>query len=236
MKYSNSPLISGTVDLTAKSNARKSKTYNPTGEITVITPHHMAGVMTAKACAHMHKDSTKKSSANYYIGNDGKIVLGVPEERRAWTSSSPANDYKAITIEVSNSQAKAPWPISDAAYKSLIELITDICVRNGIEKLNFTGDASGNLTMHKYFTKTACPGPTLEALFPDIEKKVNANLSAGSIPISGEYYTVKKGDTLSRIALIHKTNIKTLRALNPDIEKRPGGINRIFIGERIRVK
>lgn len=237
MAYSNSPLISGKVDFGAKkSNPRKSKTYNPSGKISKITVHHMAGKMDPVDCAKMHLNGTRSASANYYIGNDGKIILGVPEERRAWTSSSPANDYLAVTIEVANSINSEFWPVSDAAYKSLIELCTDICVRNGIEKLNFTGDKNGNLTMHKYFAKTACPGPYLEERFPDIARKVNDNLSAGQIVVSPEpsakYYIVKKGDTLSKIGVMHGIRLAKIKELNPDIKD----MNKIYIGQKVRIK
>lgn len=237
MAYSNSPLASGKVDFgTKKSNPRKSKSYNPDGKITKITVHHMAGKMDPAACARMHLEGERNSSANYYIGNDGKIILGVEESRRAWTSSSPANDYLAITIEVANSQNGEPWPVSDAAYKSLIDLCTDICVRNGIKALNFTGDKNGNLTMHRYFSKTACPGTYLAERFPEIAKKVNDNLSAGMIVVSQapapEYYIVKKGDTLSKIGVVCGVRLSKIKELNPQIKD----LNKIYVGQKVRIK
>lgn len=177
MEYTNSPLAKVDVDFgTKNSNPRKNTTYNKTGVITKITVHHMAGVMTAKACAQMHYRSSG-SSANYYIGNNGEISLGVPESRRAWTSSSRANDYNAITIEVSNSKVGGDWPVSDAAFNACIELCKDICKRNNITKLEYTGDANGNLTRHNMFAKTACPGPYLQARFPEIADRVNGKAS-----------------------------------------------------------
>lgn len=236
MGYSNSPLISASVDLKAKSNPRKNKTYNPEGRISKITVHHMAGRMTGKACAQMHKDITKKASANYYIGFDGDICLGVEESRRAWTSSSAVNDYVAITIEVSNDCNGDPWTVSDKSMKALIDLCTDICVRNGIKALNFTGDKSGNLTMHRYFSKTACPGEYLASRFPEITRKVNDNLSAGQIVISpepaAEYYTVQKGDTLSKIGVMYGIRLAKIKELNPNIKD----LNKIYIGQKVRIK
>ena len=63
--------------------------------------------------------------------------------------------------------------MSSEALNSLIKLCADICLRNGIERLIFTGDESGNLTMHKYFQPTACPGPYLESKFGYIASEVN---------------------------------------------------------------
>ena len=46
---------------------------------------------------------------------------------------------------------------------NLLNLVTDICKRNGISRLSFTDNAEGNLTLHKYFASTSCPRPYLES-------------------------------------------------------------------------
>lgn len=135
------------------------KNSNPRTEpITKITIHHMAGVSTGKNCATAHKNGNV-ASANYYMGNAGDICGGVSEDRRAWTSSSPWNDQRAITIECSNSFVGDPWPVSDAAYNSTIKLCADICTRYGITP-HYTGTKDGSLTLHCFYAATACPGPT----------------------------------------------------------------------------
>lgn len=139
-----------------KSNPRKSKVLK-------ITPHHMAAIMAADDCARSHLYSSRESSANYYIGNDGTICAGVAEDRRAWTSSSRENDHQAITIEVSNNSRGPSWTVSEAAYGALVALCADICQRYEI-KPHFTGDTSGTITIHKMFWSTNCPGPYLEKI------------------------------------------------------------------------
>lgn len=170
--YSDSGLIE-VVDLSPYSYNRKISS-NPNGIIDKITIHHAAGVSSAEDILGIFH--AKAASANYVIGNDGKIGLSVHESNRAITSCSSANDSRAVTIEVSNSKFGGDWPVSSAAYESLIKLCTDICKRNKIKALNFTGTAEGNLTMHCYFAATACPGPYLKARFPDIALRVNRNL------------------------------------------------------------
>ena len=147
-----------------------------TGKIDRITIHHMAGVGSAESCGEIFASPSRGASANYGIGNDGRIGLYVPEEKRAWTSSSTANDNRAVTIEVSNSEARYPWPVSDAAYRALVELCADVCRRNGIKRLIYTGDTSGNLTRHNMFAATLCPGPYLQERFPAIAEEVNKRL------------------------------------------------------------
>lgn len=166
---SNSKLVSYTLISPNKNSPRNDK-------IRKITIHHAAGNASVETLGKIFADPARKASANYGIGTDGRIALYVDEADRAWTSGSRENDHQAITIEVANDGAGPAWHVSDAALESLINLCVDICQRNGIEKLNFTGDKNGNLTMHKFFEPTVCPGPYLERLFPTIAKKVNTLL------------------------------------------------------------
>lgn len=151
-------------------NPRKDK-------IKKITIHHMAGNLSVESCGNVFQDKNREASSNYGIGTDGRVGLYVEEENRAWTSSSKINDNQAVTIEVANDSKGPDWHVSDKALEKTIELCVDICRRNGIERLNFTGDSSGNLTMHKMFTATTCPGPYLESKFPYIASEVNKRLA-----------------------------------------------------------
>lgn len=148
--------------------------------ISKITIHHMAGNMSVEACGNMFYKVSRQASSNYGIGSDGRVGMYVEEKDRSWCSSSSENDHCAITIEVANDEIGGNWHVSDIALAKLIDLCVDICKRNGIPRLNFTGDKSGNLTMHKWFAATACPGPYLESKFPYIAEEVNKRLSNGS--------------------------------------------------------
>ncbi len=111
------------------------------------------------------------------IDSQGRVALYVEECNRAWTSSSRENDGQAVTIEVANDQVGGDWHVSDEAYEALLALCTDICRRNGIKSLRFTGDASGNLTLHNMFnSQTQCPGPYLEGRMEEIAREVNRRL------------------------------------------------------------
>lgn len=144
-----SKLATQNVPITAKCNPRQGR------KICKITPHYMAGNMGAKACAEYHKNSGAQASANYYIGSDGTICAGVPEEYRAWTSASWENDSQAITFECANVDGNGT--LTNACYKALIDLCADICKRYGITP-HYNGAPSGSVTMHKQFVPTACPG------------------------------------------------------------------------------
>lgn len=180
---SNSPLVDYVRISPHKNSPRKYA-------IDKITIHHMAGNLTVEACGNVFQ--TKKASSNYGIGSDGRVGMYVEEKDRSWCSSSGANDHRAITIEVANNSGAPNWTVSDKAYKRLIELCVDICKRNGIKQLNWTGDASGNLTIHKFFTATACPGAYLEARMPQIAAEVNERLMSYK-PLSDEPVRMKMG-------------------------------------------
>lgn len=174
--YSNSPLATKKNLFTTNYNPRNQK-------IDRITIHHMAGNLTIDGCKNALV--SRGGSVNYAIQSDGTIGLLLEEKNRAWTSNSPENDYRAVTIEVANAPGagEPDWKVTDAALQSAIKLCADICKRNGIKKLTFTGQLNGsNLTMHKWFYATGCPGQYLGGKFPYIVQEVNKILNGGSAP------------------------------------------------------
>lgn len=196
---SNSSLVDFTLISPNSTNPRNKK-------ISKITIHHMAGNLTVEQCGNGFANKNRQASSNYAVGTDGRVGMYVEEKNRSWASSSPANDHMAITIEVAN-DGGANWHVSDKALEKTIELCTDICKRNGIKKLNFTGDKNGNLTMHKYFAATNCPGPYLESKFPYIADEVNKRLNKNSEDLSMAQYEELK----SEIATL-KSTIESLKA------------------------
>ncbi len=179
MPYTNSELAS----ITVISPHWRQRTH----VIDTITIHHAAAVgVSAAAIGQTFLDPKRGASANYGIGTDGQIVLIVPEDKRAITSNSASNDNRAITIEVANSAGAPDWPISSDSYAALILLLTDVCRRNHIPELRWRGDKSligqvdlQNMTLHKWFGATACPGPYLESRMGDIAAAVNERLGTG---------------------------------------------------------
>ena len=177
-----SPLATKEI-LTNNYNARKKP-------ILKFTPHHTAVVATAENIAKNF--NTNGNSANYVIGSDGTIISCVPEEYRAWTSSSEDNDTQAITVEVCNTTAAPEWRVSDKALEALINLGVDICKRYNLQGFTWTGDKNGTLTIHKMFWATSCPGPYLESKMPYISAEITRRL---------------KGDN----PMVYKINIDELR-------------------------
>ena len=211
-----------------------------------ITIHHMAGNLSVEQCGNIFADKNRQASSNYGIGSDGRVGLYVDEANRSWCSSNGDNDHQAVTIEVANDVIGGNWHVSDVALAKLIDLCVDICERNHIDRLVFTGNASGNLTLHKYFAATACPGPYLESKMPYIAEEVNRRLNIKDNKPGTSAYIVKEGDTLSAIARIYNTTYQVLAEYNgisnPDLIY-PGQIinipqtnsNRLKIGDTVRI-
>lgn len=147
--------------------------------VTRLTPHHTACVATAEQIAGMFASSSRQASCNYAIGYDGSIVCVLEEQNAPWTSSSWDNDNRAITFEISD--CDYDWNISDEAVEAYINLCVDLIQRYpGLGgEYNYTGDTDGNVTLHRWFAATACPGPHLgsDELQSYIQKEVNRRLN-----------------------------------------------------------
>lgn len=184
-------------------------------KIDTITIHHVAGNATVEALGREFTKPNRNGSSNYGVGSDGRIGLYVDEANRAWTSGSGANDHRAVTIEVANDGGAPDWHVSDKALKATIDLCVDICKRNGIQRLNYTGDKTGNLTMHKWFQATLCPGPYLSSKFPYIAQEVNKRLRVITSPPSDEIYRIRKSwaDAASQVGAYR--NLESAKRICP---------------------
>lgn len=175
---SNSGLVNYTRISPNKSVPRNQK-------ISKITVHHMAGNLSVETCGNVFAPSSRQASSNYGIGSDGRVGMYVEEKDRAWTSSSSWNDNRAVTIEVANDEIGGNWHVSDAAWNKLVELCVDICKRNGMTSLTWTGDKNGSLTCHYMFAATSCPGPYLKSRMAELARTVTARLGGSSSTSSG---------------------------------------------------
>lgn len=202
------------------------RTPNRNHAIDTITIHCFVGQVTAKRGCEVFQPSSKGASCNYVVGFDGSIGLCVEEKDRSWCTggkdkngnpirvngiSGSSNDYQAVTIEVA-SDSTHPYAITEKAMAALVELCADICRRNGIKQLLWSGDKSlvgqpskQNMTVHRWFANKACPGDYIYQRLSDIAAKVNAKLGvtgtvqAPAAPASSVPYKVRITATDLRI-------------------------------------
>ena len=182
MAYTNSPLVSYT-----KLSPNHSGQRNHV--IDTITIHCVVGQCTVQTLGEIFAPVARQASSNYGVGLDGKIGMYVEEKNRSWCTSSASNDHRAITIEVA-SDTTEPYAVKDVAYNATIQLVADICKRNGIKKLVWSTDKNTrmnhlngcNMTVHRDYANKSCPGTYLYDRMGDIAAKVNEILGTAEIP------------------------------------------------------
>lgn len=233
---SNSPLVDYTRISPNKNSPRNHK-------IDTITIHCVVGQCTVETLGNIFAPTSRQASSNYGVGTDGKIGMYVEEKDRSWCSSNAANDNRAVTIEVA-SDTKHPYAVNDRAFAALLDLVTDICKRNGIKKLVWSTKKADrvnhkngcNMTVHRDYANKSCPGDYLYNRHGEIAAEVNRRLGvADTAPVAGAaqgvtVYAVKKGDTLSRIAAKYGTTYQAIAAYNGI--KNP---NAIRVGQKIKI-
>lgn len=180
---SNSPLVSYTRISPNKNSPRNHA-------IDTITIHCVVGQCSVETLGNIFAPTSRQASSNYGIGFDGKIGMYVEEKDRSWCSSSGANDHRAITIEVA-SDTKHPYAVNDKAFAALIDLVTDICQRNGIKKLVWSTNKADrvnhrngcNMTVHRDYANKSCPGDYLYNRHGQIADEVNKRLGSYQEPV-----------------------------------------------------
>lgn len=195
---SNSPLVSYTKISPNKSSPRNHK-------IDTVTIHCVVGQCSVETLGNVFAPTSRQASSNYGIGYDGRIGMYVEEKDRSWCSSNAANDNRAITIEVA-SDTKEPYAVNAKAYAALIDLLVDICKRNGIKELVWSTNKADrvnhkngcNMTAHRDYANKSCPGTYLYERHAQIASEVNKRLGSTNIKPapekpSGGLYRVQTG-------------------------------------------
>lgn len=178
MKMSNSPLVNYTKISPNKTSPRNKK-------IDTITIHCVVGQCSVETLGNIFAPTSRQASSNYGVGVDGRIGMYVEEKDRSWCSSNAANDHRAITIEVA-SDTTEPYAVNDKAFAALIDLVTDICQRNGIKKLVWSTNKEDrvnhkngcNMTVHRDYANKSCPGTYLYERHGKIADEVNKRLGS----------------------------------------------------------
>lgn len=221
---SNSPLVSYTKLSPNHSGQRKR-------QIDTITPHCIVGHLSLETLGNVFAPASRKASSNYGIDDLGRVGMYVEEKNRSWCTSSSSNDNRAVTIEIA-CDPKHPYKITDKALKGFINLSVDICKRNKIPKLLWKADKSligqidkQNITVHRWFNNTICPGDYIFSQLGYVADEVNKILLQENktivIPNTSLPYQVKintktlnyrKGPGTNHpvMGIIHKDQVYTI--------------------------
>jgi hypothetical protein len=117
--------------------------------INTIVLHTMDGFLNGTTA--WFSNPTVNQAAHYGIGQDGKIILWVPENMTAYHSGKYSVNQCAIGIETED--LNKPDEIRpDALYESAIKLVADIC-----KAYNIPADKD-HIKKHNEIVSTHCPG------------------------------------------------------------------------------
>lgn len=198
-KYTNSPLVSYT-KIAPRCNGYGARTE----DIIFFTPHCFVGQVTVERIGQVFADPNRRASCNYGIGLDGRVALIVEEKDAAGTSDSRWNDERAITIECA-SDATPPWAFKTVVYNKLVDLLVDVCKRNGKNKVLYLGTLAKTkaylssrksnemlLTEHRWYAAKACPGDWMHARMQNLADEANKRLGGQPQPTpTEELYRVR---------------------------------------------
>ena len=81
----------------------------------------MSGVLTAEECGSIFQDENRIASSHYGVGKDGRIGQYVDEENTAYANGDLEANFRAVTIETSNSKTSGNYPVSDEVLEVLIQ-------------------------------------------------------------------------------------------------------------------
>lgn len=262
---SNSPLVNYTAISPFKTSPRKRT-------IDALIVHCMAANLSVETCGNVFQRPNRNASSNYGIGSDGRIGMYVYEKDRAWCSGGKDKngkvirvngisgadwDQRAISIEVANDGgAETGWHVSDKAMESLVNLLVDICQRNGIPKLLWKNDKTlvgkmdqQNMALHRWFSNKSCPGDYLVSKHEWLMEQVNARLNGQPTPTpapSGFPYKVKitcdtlnvrkgPGTSYKVVTQVHKGEVYTITAEQNGWGKLKSGAGWICLKYTIRI-
>ncbi|MED1923042.1 N-acetylmuramoyl-L-alanine amidase [Bacillus velezensis] len=196
-----------------------------------ITIHNTANdASAANEISYMTGNS--ESTSYHFAVDDKEVIQGIPLDRNAWHSGDGTNgtgNRKSIAVEICYSKSGgARYRAAEAlAIKFVAQLLKE---RGwGVDKIRKHQDWNGKYCPHRVLAEERW-----EAVKAAIaaELKALGGKSSASKPAktSGSTYTVKKGDTLSEIAVKTGVSMAKLQAYN--------GIknaNKIVVGQVLKL-
>lgn len=177
----------------------RNRTIRDDRKIEYIVVHYVGAVSTAKNNTIYFKDTYRGVSAHYFV-DDTSIWQCVEEKDRAWHCGgaliyyNKARNDNSIGIEMCCFMNNGKLDISEKTIANTIKLVKDVMKRYNIPV--------ENVVRHYDVTHKKCPAPFVDdALrWADFKRRLTDE--------SSEYlsYTVKKGDSLWKIAKTYLGN------------------------------
>ena len=196
-----------------------------------ITIHNTANDASAANEISYMKNNSSSTSFHFAV-DDKQVIQGIPTNRNAWHTGDGTNgtgNRKSIGVEICYS--KSGGVRYKAAEKLAIKFVAQLLKERGwgIDRVRKHQDWNGKYCPHRILSEGRW-----NQVKAAIEKELKAfggktNISSSSS--SGSTYTVKKGDTLSKIAKAEGVSVANLQSWNNI--KDP---NKIKVGQKLKLK
>ncbi|MFP7377725.1 N-acetylmuramoyl-L-alanine amidase [Bacillus paralicheniformis] len=193
-----------------------------------ITFHNTANdAPAANEIAYMNRNG---SSTSYHFAVDDKeVVQGIPTNRNAWHcgDGDGVNSGNRTSIGVEVCYSKSGGAKYKAAEKLAIKFIAQLLKERGwgVDRVKKHQDWSGKYCPHRVLDEGRWDA-VKAAIAAELKALGGKSSSKPASKPSGATYTVKKGDTLSEIAVKTGVSVAKLQSYN-DI-KNP---NKIMVGQ-----
>lgn len=141
---------------------------NETGHIThtqhrktMVTIHHNGGRLSHEGVLNVWK--TRPASAHLDVDGAGAVAQYAWLNEYAWATGSTKGNQDSISIEMANSAVGGDWPVAEVTWKSAARLAGWI-----FAKIIGVRPNKDNMVPHHYWKATACAGPYMDRVFPQM--------------------------------------------------------------------
>lgn len=190
-----------------------------------ITFHNTANdASAANEIAYMIRNNNQVSY--HFAVDDKEVVQGLPTNRNAWHCGDGNGPGNRSSIGVEVCYSKSGGAKYKAAEKLAIKFIAQLLKERGwgVDRVKKHQDWSGKYCPHRVLDEGRWDA--VKAAIAAELKALGGKSSSSAAKSSGKTYTVKKGDTLSEIAV--KTGVSVAKLQSYNGIKNP---NKIMVGQ-----
>ncbi|MEK4136460.1 N-acetylmuramoyl-L-alanine amidase [Bacillus sp. FSL W8-0445] len=190
-----------------------------------ITFHNTANdASAANEIAYMIRNNNEVSY--HFAVDDKEVVQGIPTNRNAWHCGDRNGPGNRSSIGVEVCYSKSGGAKYKAAEKLAIKFIAQLLKERGwgVDRVKKHQDWSGKYCPHRVLDEGRWDA--VKAAIAAELKALGGKSSSSAAKSSGKTYTVKKGDTLSEIAV--KTGVSVAKLQSYNGIKNP---NKIMVGQ-----
>ncbi|MCY7952932.1 N-acetylmuramoyl-L-alanine amidase [Bacillus inaquosorum] len=200
-----------------------------------ITIHNTANDASAANEISYMKNNSSSTSFHFAV-DDKQVIQGIPTNRNAWHTGDGTNgtgNRKSIGVEICYS--KSGGARYKAAEKLAIKFVAQLLKERGwgIDRVRKHQDWNGKYCPHRILSEGRWNQvkAAIEAELKALGGTTTSKPSSSASKASWSTYTVKKGDTLSKIAKAEGVSVANLQSWNNI--KDP---NKITVGQKLKLK